>query len=168
MTEVLDRITNSVFGKLGLNLADIEPDPECEAYSGVNFRLNERRVKFRKAKITPKKTGLFVTLWKRNSTGETAPFSTSEPIDFYIIAAEKDQNLGFFLFPKAVLAEKRILTENGKEGKRGFRVYPVWDLPESKQAEKTRNWQNDFFVDLTSNEKAGVAAFKSLFFDNME
>lgn len=168
MTELLDRITNSVFGKLGLNLTDIESDKECEAYSGVNFRLNDRRVKFRKAKITPKKTGLFVTLWKRNLTGETEPFSTSEPIDFYIIAAEKDQNPGFFLFPKAVLAEKRILTENGKEGKRGFRIYTVWDFLESKQAEKTRKWQNDFFVDLTSNEKVGIETFKKIFFDNME
>lgn len=164
MSEILDRITHSVFGKLNLKLSDIEVDLECEAYSGLNFRLNDRMVKFRKAKVTPKKSGLFVTLWKRNAKRQTEPFSISEPVDFYIIATEKDQNRGFFLFPEAILAEKGILTVNGKEGKRGFRVYPVWDFPENKQAEKTKNWQNSFFIDLSSNEEAGIEKFRELFF----
>lgn len=163
MSETLNRITHSVFGKLDLKLSDLETDVECEAYSGLNFRLNNRTIKFRKAKVTPKKTGLFVTLWKRNSKGQTEPFSITEPVDFYIIAAEKNQNRGFFLFPKTVLAEKGILTENGKEGKRGFRVYPVWDIPENKQAERTQNWQNSFFIDFNSNEEVGVEKFRKLF-----
>ncbi|MNU89782.1 MepB protein [compost metagenome] len=166
--EPLRRIVDSILSKFRLTIGNITQDQECEAYSGVNFQLNERTVKFRKAKITPKKTGQFVTLWKRNSNGQTEPFSITEPIDFYIIAVERDQNLGFFLFPKAVLAEKRILTENGKEGKRGFRVYPAWDIPENKQAEKTKSWQISFFIDLSSNEKTPEEAFKNLFFDNME
>ncbi|WP_300664900.1 MepB family protein [Fluviicola sp.] len=144
---------------------NISPDKECKAYSGVNFQLKEQTIKFRKAKITPKKTGLFVTLWKRNANGQTEPFPVTEPVDFYIIAAEKDQNKGFFLFPKAVLAEKRILTENGKEGKRGFRVYPAWDIPENKQAEKTQNWQKSFFIDMSQEEKIGIEKFRKLFFE---
>lgn len=164
MSEIPGYITTSVFGKLDLKLSGIEADPECEAYSGLNFQLDDRKITFRKAKITPKKIGQFVTLWKRNSSGQTEPFSIAEPVDFYIIAAEKDQNQGFFLFPKAVLGEKGILTQNGKEGKRGFRVYPAWDIPENKQAEKTKNWQNSFFIDLSSNEEAGVEKFRELFF----
>ncbi len=164
MNKILDQITHSVFGKLDLKLSDIEADLECEAYSGLNFHLNDRMVKFRKAKVTPKKSGLFVTLWKRNARGQTEPFSIAEPVDFYIIAAEKDQNQGFFLFPKAILAEKGILTAKGKEGKRGFRVYPKWDFPENKQAEKTKNWQNSFFIDLSSNEETGIEKFRVLFF----
>lgn len=165
MSEIPGYITKSVFEKLDLKLSDIEADSECEAYSGLNFQLNERTVKFRKAKVTPKKTGQFVTLWKRNSSGQTEPFSITEPVDFYIIAAENDQNRGFFLFPKSVLGEKGILTGNGKEGKRGFRVYPAWDIPENKQAEKTKNWQNSFFIDLSSDEKTGVEKFRKLFFE---
>lgn len=163
MNEPLNRIARSVFERLNLNLSDINADPECEAYSGSNFRLNERTIKFRKAKVTPKKSGLFVTLWKRNANGQTEPFSITEPVDFYIIAAEKGQNTGFFLFPKAVLAEKGILTRNGKEGKRGFRVYPEWETTGNKQAEKTQNWQNTFFIDLSSNEEAGMEKFRKLF-----
>lgn len=157
------QIVNAICSKFQLILRNVSRDEECEAYSGLNFQLDDRTVKFRKAKVTPKKTGLFVTLWKRNANGQTEPFSITEPVDFYIIAAEKGQNMGFFLFPKAVLAEKGILSGKGKEGKRGFRVYPEWETTGNKQAEKTQNWQNTFFIDLSSNEEAGMEKFRKLF-----
>ena len=59
----------------------------------------------------------------------------------------------FFLFPKQVLAEKQILIIGAKDGKRGFRVYPNWDIPENKQAEKTKAWQMEFFVDLAKEDE---------------
>lgn len=161
---LLHQIEDSICSKFQLIVRNSSRDEECEAYSGLNFQLDDRKITFRKAKITPKKIGQFVTLWKRNANGQTEPYSVTEPVDFYIIASEKDQNRGFFLFPKAVLAEKGILTQNGKEGKRGFRVYPAWDIPENKQAEKTKNWQNSFFIDLNSNEEAGLEKFRELFF----
>lgn len=131
-----------------LPITNTQKDLECEEYLGYNFDLGTNKVKFRKAKITPKKIGQFVTLWRRNADGITEPFNVNNDFDFYIIYIEKDEQQGFFLFPKLVLGEKQILTKGTTEGKRGFRVYPNWDIPESKQAEKTKAWQVEFFVDL--------------------
>jgi hypothetical protein len=39
----------------------------------------------------------------------------------------------------------RIISTHLKEGKRGMRVYPPWDLPSSKQAKKTQQWQLPYF-----------------------
>ena len=42
---------------------------------------------------------------------------------------------------------QKILSVNGQGGKRGFRVYPKWDLPENKQAKQTQSWQVSYFTD---------------------
>ena len=108
--------------------------------------------KFRKAKITPKKVGQFVTLWKRNADKQTEPFDENDLVDYYIIATEDDSKLGFYIFSKSVLIEKNILSTQNKEGKRGFRVYPDWVKPENKQAEKTQNWQQNYFIEIRNNQ----------------
>ena len=71
-------------------ISNIEKDAECEEYLGFNFNINHLSVKFRKAKITPKKVGQFVTLWKRNTAKQTEPFDENDVFDYYIIAAEDD------------------------------------------------------------------------------
>lgn len=76
----------------------------------------------------------------------TEPFNVKDDFEFYIIYVEKDELQGFFFFSKSVLAKKQILINGNKDGKRGFRVYPNWDLPESKQAEKTQAWQSEFLL----------------------
>lgn len=136
------------FEKLNLPTANIEPDLECEAYFGFNFQLHHTTIKFRKAKITPKKIGQFVTLWRRNNKGVTEPFTTTDPFDYYLVYTEENHQKGFFIFPKWILGEKHFLTDGTKEGKRGFRVYPPWDKPTNKQAQKTKAWQTNFFIDL--------------------
>lgn len=151
MIQELISIQNSVFSELNYTISNLYPDLECEEYLGYNFQLNHYHIKFRKSKITPKKIGQFVTLWKRNpDSKQTEPFSNSDPFDFFIIYAELDNRSGFFFFPKTTLAHQYILTLAQKEGKRGFRVYPDWDIPQNKQAEKTKNWQGKFFIDLSS------------------
>lgn len=145
-------ITHPIFQKSGLLISQIVPDLECEEYSGYNFKLNHFNIKFRKAKITPKKTGQFVTLWKRNAeTKETEPFDIDDKFDFYIIAAESDKKFGFFFFPQNILCKKQILSNQLKPGKRGFRIYPDWDIPTNKQAEKTQNWQAKFFINVSES-----------------
>lgn len=153
-------LLKKLFGKFKLEIATIEPDLECEEYFGYNFQLNTAKVKFRKAKITPKKIGQFVTLWRRNANGITEPFNVKDDFDFYIIYVEKEDERGLFLFSKSALTENKILTNATKEGKRGFRVYPNWDIPENKQAEKTKAWQMEFFVDLDDDSELEMLRLK--------
>lgn len=161
MNEELRHIEDLILRTNGLQITGITEDQDCEAYEGCSFRMGDWNIKYRKAKITPKKAGHFVTLWKRNSEGQTAPFSMADGFDFYIIAAEWQKQCGFFLFPQHVLSEKQILTANQKEGKRGFRVYTGWDITPNKQAERTKAWQTKYFMDL-SWEPANPEKFNSI------
>ncbi|CAD7813031.1 hypothetical protein CHRY9390_02598 [Chryseobacterium aquaeductus] len=153
MITEFEQLQNSVFSKLNLIISHLQPDSECDEYFGHQFQLNHFNIKFRKAKITPKKIGQFLTLWKRNpKSKQTEPFTSEDPFDFYMIFCKCNEKSGFFFFPKNILSQKQILTTSSKEGKRGFRVYPNWDSPENKQASKTQNWQKDFFIDFSDED----------------
>nr|WP_294895084.1 MepB family protein [uncultured Pedobacter sp.] len=128
-------------------------DLENKEYSACSFRLDDKKVLFRKAKITPKKVGQFISIWKRNDLGITQPFDETDPIDFIIIVCEFANRSGAFVFPKWVLQENRIFTTNGIEGKRGIRVYPTWDSATNTQAKKTQNWQVNYFVEFDGDSK---------------
>jgi hypothetical protein len=146
------------------NLECTQPLPEAESteYNGYRFEINEKMVCYREAKITPTKTGQFVTLWKRNISGTIEPFDFSDTIDFVIISVRKENNFGQFIFPKAVLLEKGIFSTSTKEGKRATRVYPPWDITTSKQAQKTQQWQLDYFLKISENESI-ISRAKKLF-----
>ncbi|MEH0152967.1 MepB family protein [Limibacter armeniacum] len=162
MIKALYQIENTLLNYNGLKIKNVVQDHECQEYFGFNFQINKLNIKFRKAKVTPKKTGLFVSLWKRNATGQTAPFSINDNFDYYIIATEQDHQFGFFLFPKQVLSDNQILTKHNKEGKRGFRVYADWNTPNNKQAQKSKNWQEKYFIDLTNTENKCVEKLNSI------
>jgi hypothetical protein len=100
---------------------------------------------FRKAKITSKKIGQFVSVWRRNELGVTQPHELTDDFEFYIIKCQSNNKIGQFVFPKIELAKRGIVTTSEKEGKRGFRVYPPWDKAISQQAIKTQAWQLNYF-----------------------
>jgi hypothetical protein len=158
----LEFINESVFKNCGLEVTNIEVELESQEYFAHNFLLDKLNVKFRTAKITPTKTGQFVTIWKRNEKGITTPFDISDNIDFYIIATRKDTNFGIFIFPKAALHEHKILSDKTKDGKRGIRVYPSWDLTTNKQATKTQSWQTKYFLDICQDNKIDIKRAKKL------
>lgn len=159
----LKNVDETIFQPLGLKLSNVEEDKESGEYSGCSFVLNRLNIKFRTSKITPTKTGQFVTIWKRNEGGETAPFDSDDPFDFYLISASKDNDKGIFIFPKEILVEKGILSHGNKTGKRGIRVYPGWDLTESKQAQATQKWQTVYFIDLSQSPESYLQKAKLLF-----
>lgn len=99
----------------------------------------------REARITPKKIEQFVSIWKRNKEGITEPRHVNDAFERLIIECKSGNKSGRFIFPKSVLIEKGIIATTEKEGKRGFRVYPPWDEPQSKQAIETKKWQVVFF-----------------------
>ncbi len=136
---------------LGKPIMNMEQDQECAAYCGYNFWFDSYQIKYRKAKITPKKTGCFVALWKRNTKGKTVPFQASDNFDFYLIEVEENENKGIFVFPKEYLIKHKIISAD-TEGKRGFRLYPSWNIVENKQALKTQLWQLTYFINLNNTQ----------------
>jgi hypothetical protein len=158
----LNRAKELIFDKNNLQCSQPMPELESSEYGACTFSLNNLNIRFRTAKITPAKTGQFVTLWKRINQGPIQPFDSSDSIDLFIISTRKDNHFGLFIFPKSIFIDKEIVSDK-KEGKRAIRVYPPWDITTSKQAQKTQNWQLDYFLEITENETIDLDRAKSLF-----
>ncbi|MEC4112583.1 MepB family protein [Myroides pelagicus] len=126
-------------------LTELSPIHEKNEYNAHTFKIGEKKVIYRQAKITPKKIGLFVAIWKRNKQGITQPYQTDDAFDFMMISVQTDKCNGYFLFPKEVLGSLGIISTNNKEGKRGMRVYPTLETDMNKQALKTYHSQISFF-----------------------
>lgn len=133
---------------LTLNITNLQPEQESQEYGGIRFELNGSNIIFRKAKITPTKTGQFVTLWKRKKDGPIEPFNEQDNFNFVIIITRFENKLGLFIFPKTLLAQKGVISTTKKDGKRALRVYPPWDRPTSKQAVNTQKWQAEYFINI--------------------
>jgi hypothetical protein len=159
----LTLIQTQVFDVCGFHYSAAIEEPESAGYNACYFNLNHLSVRFRTAKITPTKTGQFVTLWKRPGGGDIQPFDATDDIDLAIISVRKENQSGQFIFPKSVLCKYGVLTCNGKEGKRGFRVYPPWDKTDNKQATKTQNWQLNYFMDLSNPKTIDIRKVKQLY-----
>ena len=140
-----------VYDKFNFDLVGLNIEDESQEYGACSYKINGKAVQFRVSKITPKKVGQFVTIWKRNEQGITQPFKETDQIDFIVISSRNPGNFGQFIFPKSVLVDKGIITRKNKEGKRGIRVYPPWDKPINKQAIKTQSWQIRYFENIQDN-----------------
>ena len=158
----LELINRNVFQVCGIELENLESEKESQEYFAHNFELNQRKVKFRMAKITPTKTGQFVTIWKRNENGITEPHNVDDNFEFFIIATREKEKLGVFIFDKTILSENKIITNKNGDGKRGIRVYPTWNITENKQAQKTQNWQTKCFIEIGNENQIDINKAKKL------
>jgi len=142
-----------ICGKIGMKYTNLIEEDEGQEYSACYCFISGKKFIFRTSKITPKKSGQFVTFWKRNSINKKIePFNSTDDFDVLVITARKKRNLGYFIFPKYVLASKKILSNAGQDGKRAFRIYPPWDTVESKQAKSTQKWQLEYFAESLSGQ----------------
>ncbi len=155
----LEETSKLVFEKLDLHISNLHIEKESQDYSAAQFELNNLKIIFREAKITPTKVGQFVTLWKRIEEKPIQPFSTSDDFDFVIINTNTPTNSGQFVFPKSILEQKGYLQSQSKKGKLGFRVYPSWDKTLNKQAQQTQKWQLNYFLEIPID----LAKAKSLY-----
>jgi hypothetical protein len=152
-----------VYEPLGLICKNVTKEAEGGEYGAYEFEINNRRIKFRTGKITPTKIGQFVTLWKRIGTGPILPYDMADPIDLFVISVRSNNHFGQFVFPKTVLYEKGIISKDGKGGKRAMRLYPSWDITESKQAKKTQEWQLIYFFEIDINKQITADKIKNFF-----
>ena len=151
MLDILNQVINAqncLYEACAFRVGEFFPEKESAEYYAYSYVLEDKNIRFRIAKKTPTKLGWFVTLWKRSQDGPIQPYDSSNSFDMVIIRTQSENNSGQFVFPKQILIEKGIVTHLKKEGKRGFRIYPPWNLPTSKQAQKTQKWQLEFFLDI--------------------
>ena len=137
-----------LYDKFGFECSLLEKAKESADYGAYSFTRNQKSILFRTAKITPTKIGQFVTLWKRIDKGPIQPYYFTDAIDLIVISVRKENRVGQFVFPKSVLCEKGIISTPNKEGKRAIRVYPPWDRALNNQAQKTQQWQLDYFLEI--------------------
>lgn len=163
LSSEMNSIKALVYDACGFNFTNYIPESESKEYAACSFNLNEKTVTSRVSKITPTKTGQFVTLWKRNSKGVICPHHINEATDLYVINCFKEKLFGQFIFSKEILLEKGILNSVGKKGKLGFRVYPSWDKVENNQAQKTQKWQLDYFLEIKEGDDLDLNRIKTLY-----
>lgn len=118
-------------------------EKEGTEYKACSFEVNNLKYRGRRAKITSKKKGQFVTFWKRPDK-EIAPYSQEDEFNFLIVFMENESS--YFLFPKQALIKHGIISTPLKEGKRAFRLYHPEEKDLNKQALKTQKWQGDYFI----------------------
>lgn len=146
-----------------LTMQNVHNESESQEYNACEFTLNQNRVKFRIAKITPTKVGQFVTIWKRIGNGPIMPFDMADSVDFFIISVRSGNHLGQFIFPKSVLHQKGYISKDSKGGKRAIRVYPPWDEVDSPIACKTQEWQLNYFIEIGSDKPLDKEKIKKIF-----
>ncbi|HPI41042.1 MAG TPA: MepB family protein [Pseudobdellovibrionaceae bacterium] len=156
-------LIEQVFEVCGLKYSQPKPEIESSEYQACSFKINSKTVQYRLAKITPTKNGQFVTIWKRAAKNPIQPYDSSDNIDLVVVTVKTKNHFGQFIFPKAALIKQGVFSLNGKGGKQAIRVYPPWDKTESRQAEKTQNWQLEFFAEIPKNKSIDVEKFKSLY-----
>ncbi|NLR93814.1 MepB family protein [Flammeovirga agarivorans] len=151
MNENLTHIKLAIYDKCSFTISNYHEEAEGKEYEACQFDLDGKKIINRSAKITPKKVGQFVTFWRRDINGITTPFKENDSIDFFTVNVRKENHFGQFVFPKSVLIQKGILSTKNKDGKRGFRVYPKWDVTLNQQAKKTQSWQLKYFYEINSS-----------------
>ncbi len=166
------------FAPIGYELTkkvELDPLPESSKYEGLTFSLNDKKIVYRKGKVTPDRPGAFLAAWQRpalteNHDNKPIPLTCNE-LDYLFIKVESHQKepgnetlvgghkRGLFIFPVSLLIQKGIVSSTGKKGKTGFRVFPPWSQDRgivgtkvfSESGKKTQRWQLPYFIEIDEN-----------------
>jgi hypothetical protein len=153
---------SSLYKACGFNFTAPVAELESQEYAARHYTVENKRIRFRIAKKTPTKTGQFVTMWRRMSDGKIGPYDQADEVDLFVINVVHEGRIGQFILPKPVLVARGIFSQNGKGGKRAMRVYAPWDAAENAQARKTKEWQVEYFIDITPGGVVDVTRVRGL------
>ena len=142
-------LNNIVYKPNNLMITNLKEEKQNAEYAGCLFHLNNKTIRFRKSKVTPNKTGQFVSFWEKDENMRNRAFSYEAAPDLLVITCIADNKLGQFIFPKEILLKEKILRTPSQTGKMAMRIYPVWDTTVSNQAKRSQTWQLHYFVDLS-------------------
>lgn len=123
------------------SLKHFKKEGESKEYEACLFIIDKAKYMGRKAKVTPKKKGQFVTFWKRPEK-EITPYKHDDNFDFLFVLINDNS---YFLFPKHILMKNEIISTIHKEGKRAFRLYHPKEDNLNKKAKKSQEWQRPYF-----------------------
>ena len=138
-------------------------EKESGEYGACRLVLAGRVVVFRVAKITPKKIGQFVTLWKRPGPSKAiVPLDSDDGVDMVVVSVANADHRGQFVFDRQTLLEYGVMSRQGQGGKRAIRVYPPWSKPAAKDALKAQQWQLRSFVSLAPADAWEPARLRQL------
>lgn len=149
-----------------LTIKDVREEAQNSDYGAGIFQLNSKSIRFRVAKITPKKIGQFVAFWEKDENNKNQAFSYEKATDLLVINTfTKNNKFGQFVFPKEVLGKHNILKTADTKGKMAIRVYPRWEVPTSKQAIETQKWQLEYFVGIDNKNSLPIEKLLKLYSD---
>ena len=99
----------------GLTLNSFEPEIESREYGACTCKINNLTIVFRVAKITPTKSGQFVTFWKReNSAGPIMPYDITDQFDFFVVHVYEKKRLVNLFFLKLYCMKKDFYQKMAK------------------------------------------------------
>ena len=83
-----------------------------EGYEGLLIKTKEEQkyVRCRLPKRTPKKEGYFTAFWKKDQNNNNVPYANEDLGDKLVIVIVGIYNSGLFIIPKEVAVNKRILS----------------------------------------------------------
>ena len=151
-----EKAQKHICGRSGLRIDNIKQEIESLRHPGCNFQLKELNIQFRAGKINGMKFDHFVTFYKRAPLEIIIPYEIHDPFDFLVVSVSKEERFAQFVFPKSILSQMGILSKDGVEGKRAFRIYPSWDNPTNLQAKKTQKWQLLYFFEVSSDSPVAL------------
>lgn len=150
--EFIQEFANKYLANSHLSITNIELEDQNKEYCGARFIDNNHTIRFRKAKVTPTKCGLFVVAWEKDENNINQPYEYSNAPEYLMIYIEKEEHKGLFIFHRDILLRYKILSLHKQKGKMGFRVYPPWEEPNNQQALATQKWQSPHYIALNDKD----------------
>lgn len=105
-----------LFDVLGVEYSPAVSEPDNAEYGAVIADVGQSTTRFRVGKLTPRKVGLFVSVWRRAPGGSTEPFPAEGNVDMLVVAAREGDRFGAFVFPTEVLVSRGVVSVDGVGG----------------------------------------------------